>query len=236
MKLSIIIPAYNEEKRIKETLKKIINYLNKKKTIYEIILVDDCSTDRTIEISKKINKNIIILKNKNNMGKGYCVKKGIQYAKNELILFTDADLATPIEEIDNMIDLINKDNDIIIASRSHPKSKIIVKQSLIRQFMGNIFPFLVKLLLIKNISDTQCGFKLFKKKVAKEIIKYQTINRFSFDVELLFIAKKKGYKIKEVPVFWIDKKGSKLKLIKDSSKMFLDLIKIKYNSYNKRYN
>jgi dolichyl-phosphate beta-glucosyltransferase len=201
--LSIVIPVYNEEKRIEKTLNKILEYIKIKKIKYEIIIVDDFSKDKTIDVIKKFKEKIIILKNNKNYGKGYSIKKGIENAKNELILFSDADLATPIEELDKMLGFINK-FDIIIASRNLKESKIVIKQPFYRQLLGKTFPLLVRLLLISDIKDTQCGFKLFKNDIAKNIVKLQTINRFCFDVELLFIAKKLGYKIKEIPVIWID--------------------------------
>lgn len=236
MNLSIVIPVFNEEKRIKKSLFEIISYLKNSKIIknFEIIIVDDNSSDNTFNIVSNFDKKIVVLKNKKNYGKGYSIKKGILNAKYDYILFTDADLATPINEIEKMLIEI-KHFDVVIASRNLKNSKIVVKQPFYRQILGNIFPFIVRFILISNIKDTQCGFKLFKGNVAKKIFKLQTRYRFSFDVEILFIAKKKGFKIKEIPVRWIDKKGSKVNLLKDSTKMFIDLFKIKYNNYKKKY-
>ncbi|MFP4403838.1 MAG: dolichyl-phosphate beta-glucosyltransferase [Candidatus Woesearchaeota archaeon] len=236
MNLSIVIPVFNEEERIKKSLFEIISYLKNSKIIknFEIIIVDDNSSDNTFNIVSNFDKKIIVLKNKKNYGKGYSIKKGILNAKYDYILFTDADLATPINEIEKMLIEI-KHFDVVIASRNLKNSKIVVKQPFYRQILGNIFPFIVRFILISNIKDTQCGFKLFKRNVARKIFKLQTRYRFSFDVEILFIAKKKGFKIKEIPVRWIDKKGSKVNLLKDSTKMFIDLFKIKYNNYKKKY-
>ncbi|MFW6220621.1 MAG: dolichyl-phosphate beta-glucosyltransferase [Nanoarchaeota archaeon] len=236
MNLSIVIPVFNEEERIKKSLFEIISYLKNSKIIknFEIIIVDDNSSDNTFNIVSNFDKKIIVLKNKKNYGKGYSIKKGILNAKYDYILFTDADLATPINEIEKMLIEI-KHFDVVIASRNLKNSKIVVKQPFYRQILGNIFPFIVRFILISNIKDTQCGFKLFKRNVARKIFKLQTRYRFSFDVEILFIAKKKGFKIKEIPVKWIDKKGSKVNLLKDSTKMFIDLFKIKYNNYKKKY-
>ncbi len=235
MDLSIIIPAYNEEKRIGKSLNRIQEYLTKKKINYEIIIVDDGSKDDTIKVIDKFKGNIRLLKNEINSGKGFSVKKGIMSAQYGLILFTDADLATPIEELDQMKKSINEGYDIVIASRNMPESNIFVKPPSYKQLLGKTFPLFVRFLLFHEIRDTQCGFKLFKKKVARRISKLQRIYGFCFDVELLFIAKKFGYKIKEVPVKWVDQKGSKISPLKDAFKMLIDLIKIKYNGLVGKY-
>jgi dolichyl-phosphate beta-glucosyltransferase len=236
MKLSIVIPAYNEEKRIKNTISKIIKYVDSNKIKYELIVVDDGSRDNTVKMVQNFSGNVKIIKNKINSGKGFSVKRGIENAKYDLILFSDADLATPIEELNTMLKEIEKGADIVIASRNLPSSNIVVRQPIYRQMMGKIFPLIVRLLLIPSIRDTQCGFKLFKSKVAKQIVKKQTINQFSFDVEILFIAIKSRFNIKEIPVRWIDKKGSTVNPLKDAFKMLIDLFKIRYNDIMGKYN
>ncbi len=235
MELSIVIPAYNEEKRIGETFSKITDFLNKNRIQNEIILVDDGSTDKTIDIVKKFKGDIRILRNRINSGKGYSVRRGIENAKYNLVIFTDADLSTPIEELSLMFKEIKNGNDIVIASRSLPESVIVVKQPFYRQILGRAFPFFVRLLLIPRLKDTQCGFKLFKTNVAKRLVKFQTVCRFSFDVELLYLAKRLGYRIKEVPVTWVDKKGSKGNPFKDAFIMFGDLIRIRFNAFVGKY-
>ena len=233
--ISIVIPAYNEEKRIGRSIKQIVKYLDKKKYSYEVIVVDDGSIDKTIDVVKKAgNKYVKIIKNKKNMGKGFSVKTGILNAKYPLVLFSDSDLATPIEELDKFMEYI-KSYDIVIASRNLKESNIKVKQPVYRQLMGKTFPLLVNLIALGGFRDTQCGFKLFKTDAAKKIVSLQTFNRFSFDVEILFIAKKLGYKIKEAPVVWIDKEGSKVNPIKDSIKMLIDLFKIRLNNLLGKY-
>jgi len=233
--ISIVIPAYNEEKRIGKSIKQIVKYLDKKKYSYEVIVVDDGSIDKTIDVVKKAgNKYVKIIKNKKNMGKGFSVKTGILNAKYPLVLFSDSDLATPIEELDKFMEYI-KSYDIVIASRNLKESNIKVKQPVYRQLMGKTFPLLVNLIALGGFRDTQCGFKLFKTDAAKKIVSLQTFNRFSFDVEILFIAKKLGYKIKEAPVVWIDKEGSKVNPIKDSIKMLIDLFKIRLNNLLGKY-
>jgi len=232
MTLSIIIPAYNEEKRIATTIKRISNYLNNKKIKHELIIIDDCSTDRTVNIveetSRKIKKKIRILRNKNNYGKGFSVRVGVLAAKNDLVLFSDADMSTPIEELDSFLKCIG-DYDIVIASRNLPASRITVKQPFYRQLPGKIFPLLVNMLLIKDIKDTQCGFKLFRKEPAKRLFKSLRTHGWAFDVEVLYKAKKLGYRIKELPVTWINDPNSKIRL-SDPFKMFWELVKIRVNN------
>lgn len=232
MDISVVIPAYNEEKRIEPALKKIIKYIKKKFRRYEIIVVDDCSTDNTSKIASKY-KEIRVLKNKSNQGKGYSVKRGVLASKYPLILFSDSDLAAPIEELQKLIQY--KEYDVVFGSRNLKESDVQTKQPLYRQIMGKMFPLLVNLIVLRNTKDTQCGFKLFKKKAAEKIFPLQTINGFAFDVEILYIAKKLGFKIKEVPVVWIDQEGSKVNPVKDGIKMLKSLLQIRINNLKGRY-
>lgn len=232
MELSIVIPVYNEEKRIERSLVKILDYCKSKLEKYEVIIIDDGSKDKTNQvISLYKSDNVKVFKNSKNMGKGYSVKRGILEAKYPLVLFSDSDLSTPLSELKKFIEYINKGYDIVIASRKLKGSFIKTKQPLYRQLMGKTFPFLVNLLVLNNIKDTQCGFKLFKTKAAKKIFELLTFDGWAFDVEVLFIATKSGYKIKELPVVWVDKPGSKVNPIKDAYCMFKDLFKIRYNNF-----
>ncbi len=235
MNVSIVIPTYNEEKNIRKTVYKILKFLKKENYDFEIIIIDDNSKDKTQYELKKIKKNkkIRILKNKKNMGKGYSVKKGILNAKKDYVLFSDADLSTPIKELKNFEKYLNYD--IVIASRALKESKISKKQPILRIFLGKIFNLLVQIIALKGIKDTQCGFKLLKKDVAKNIFSKMTINRWGFDVEMLFLAKKNKYLIKEVPVEWINDENTKLNPVKDSMNMLMDLLKIRYNNIMGKY-
>ena len=227
---SIIIPFYNEENRLKNTLKTIIDYIYKLGEEVEIIAIDDGSNDSSISIAKKFEKEynfIRILRNKNNMGKGYSIRKGIRSATGDLILITDADLSTPVEEMKKLTKVIKEGSDIAIGSRRIKGAE--VKITFIRRLNSFVFNLFTKLILGLNIKDTQCGFKMFKKDVAKYLFNKQIINRFGFDMEILFLAKKFGYKIKEVPIKWRFQKGSKVRFLIDAPSMFLDLIKIKLN-------
>src|SRR3989344_769628 len=224
-KISIVIPAYNEEKRIGKTLQRCLEYIKLKKDKFEIIVVNDGSKDKTAEIVKKF-KNVKLTSHFPNYGKGYAVRKGILKAKGDYILFSDADLSTPIEELDKLMQYV-KDYDVIIASRAVKES--MVKTIQYRKILGRIFAFLVNLLTVKEINDTQCGFKLFKKEAAKKIFGNQIINGWAFDVEVLYLAKKFRYKIKEVGVKWQHFEHENVTPTGQSFKMLREIIKIRLN-------
>jgi len=232
--LSVIIPAYNEEKRIGKTLREVTAYCRKNFAKYEIIVVDDGSSDKTKDVVMKF-KGVRLLRNPVNKGKGYSVRRGLMEARYGWALFTDSDLATPISELKKFFNYTKQGFDVVIASRNLKESDIKDRQPFYRQFLGKGFPRLVNLLVLRDFKDTQCGFKLFKTEKIKRMLPYLTLDRFCFDVELLLVAKKAGLKIKEAPVTWIDQKGSKLRVFKDTGKMFLDLIRIKLNDLSGKY-
>lgn len=229
--LSIIIPAYNEEDRIGATLKKIAEFLKTKDYIFEVLVVDDGSSDKTEQIVLKSELHssgrLRLIKNEINKGKGYSVKKGIINSFGNYVLFTDADLSTPIEEMDKLYGFIGKDYDIVIGSRALAGSDVKVRQPWHRETMGKTFNLFVKCLLMRDFNDTQCGFKLFREGAARDIAGLMKINGFAFDVEMLYIAKSKGYRIREVGVSWENSAESKVKLFHSPASMFLDLFKIK---------
>lgn len=233
--LSIVIPAYNEESRIGRSLSLIIDYLNKKAFNWEIIVVDDGSRDKTKEIIKGFmyDNRISLVENEQNRGKGYSVKKGILSAKGKFILFSDADLSTPIEEIDKLFFYLKSGYDIAIGSRGLEESKIIVPQFWVRQTMGKIFNFIIRFFIFPGIKDTQCGFKLFKGQVAKKVFSILKIKGFAFDVEVLYIAKNLNLKVREVPIKWYNSPKSKVNPTIHSFKMLTDIYKIKMRSIGK---
>jgi dolichyl-phosphate beta-glucosyltransferase len=229
MWFSVVIPAYNEEKRIQETLFEADRYLSRQKYAYEIIVVDDGSTDKTFEIVENLKsriKNLIILKNKNNQGKGSAVRQGMLAAKGAYRLFADADNSTPIIELEKLLPFAEK-YDIIIGSRGMKGADIISSQPWPRKFLGNCYGLAVKIFAgLGGFYDTQCGFKIFSAKSADDIFSKCKINGWSFDVEALIMAKKLGYSVKEVPIIWSNRPGTKVR-IKGMAEAIFDLFEIR---------
>ncbi len=228
--ISIVIPAYNEAERIGATIETIHDYFSKKIRSFDIIVINDGSKDNTTNIildRAKGTRNVTLLDSSSNQGKGSSVRKGMIHAANDLILLTDADLSTPIDEFEKLAPWIQRGYDIVIGSRGMKESEIILRQPWYRRMMGKAFNLLVRTLIVNNFRDTQCGFKLFRHEVAKRIFRASKINGFAFDVEVLFIAKKMGYKTMEVPVRWIDSPRSKVNPLRDPVKMLVDLLRIK---------
>ncbi len=237
--LSVVIPVYNENKSIKTAIQETIKFFNARSFNYEIIIVDDGSKDNTVKIAKEtaeeLNSNIIIFKNDVNYGKGYSLKKGIMSAKGEIILFFDADLSTPLKAFDEMLPFLNQDYDVVMGSRHLSESKILVRESKIREFLGNIFTKIVFSFFLKGITDTNCGFKVYRREVGQKLYSLLTINRWGFDVEIIYIAQKYNYKIKEVPVYWSHDAHSKVKIISAVLNTLKELAQIKINDWKGKY-
>ncbi len=225
--ISVIIPAYNEAERLPKSLRNIIEYLDKQNFNYEIIVVDDGSTDDTVG-SVSGFKNTIVIKQLLNQGKGAAVKRGMLEANGDICVFSDADLSTPIYELQKIIDNINVGYDVVIGSRGIKNDLIKIHQPFYREFMGKTFNKIVQILVMKGIKDTQCGFKGFTKKAANNIFNLQKIKGFGFDVEILYLASRLGMKICETPVEWYNDERSKVNPITDSFKMLIDIIKVRY--------
>lgn len=231
MHISVVIPIYNEGNIIKNNISTIENFFDRK-FLYEIIVVNDCSTDNTLNILNSINsKNIKILNNKLNKGKGYSLKKGIKASSGEVILTTDADLSANITEYNKLIKKFNEGYSFVIGSRSKLNSEIKIKQNLFRIFLGKVFNILVNLILGLNYRDTQCGFKMYDAKQIKSIINFCKVNRFCTDVEILYLAKIKNISVFEEGISWNNNRNSSVSLIYDPIIMFVDLLKIKLGKY-----
>lgn len=228
--ISIVIPAYNEEKRLPDTLKKLLKFVSSKKINAEIIVVDDGSQDKTASVVLALKSSKIkLIKNTKNMGKGFSVQNGVKNAKGDIILFTDADMSTPIKHLSEFIQYHKAGYEIVIASRDLVESQVIIPQNPFREISGKIFNLMVRLVTGLPIHDTQCGFKSFTKKAAKLIFPKQTIAGFGFDVEILFIAHNHKLSIKEAAVEWYNATGTKVSFFKDSLRMFAELFKIRLN-------
>jgi len=233
MHLSVIIPAYNEEKRITKTLEEIDKYLSKQAYDYEIMVVSDGSKDRTAEVVKSLTsriKNLNLIDMKENRGKGYAVRQGLLSAKGDFRLFTDADNSTSIDQVEKMWPEAKNGYDVIIGSRDIKGAVLDPPQPWIRNIiLGEGFKLFRKIVIgLWKTEDTQCGFKFLTKKAAENILPKCKIDRFAFDPEILVVARKMGYKIKEIPVLWKNDLDSKVK-IGSMVKMALDLFVIRKN-------
>lgn len=235
IELSVVIPAYNEATRIKKTLVKTASYLDKKGFYYEIVVVDDGSKDNTKSVveSCEIN-NLRYISYGKNRGKGYAVGYGVKNARGQWVLFMDADNSTPVGEIDKMWPY-RKDYEVVIGSRYLAGSKIYIHQPRFRMIASRVGNILSRILILPGISDTQCGFKMFKLGAGQQIFAKQTIFRWGFDMEILRIAKELGYKIKEAPVEWHDDEASRIQSKMVFIKTFLELVRVKLNSLRGKY-
>lgn len=235
-RLSVIIPLFNEEKRLKN-LVKIYNFLQSLNLNFEFILINDGSTDNTLKALKKFIKKfkIGLLSYETNRGKGFAVRQGMLSATGEYLLFTDIDLSTPIEELVKFFPHFKK-SDVVIGSRRINGSKLQKHQPWLRETLGRGFTYLSKKMLGLDLSDFTCGFKCFSRSAAIKIFSQQKIERWGFDPEILFLARKFQFKIKEVPVTWANDPRSRVKLPKAIITSISDLIKIRYNNLRKLYN
>ncbi len=246
--LSVIIPAYNEAVRLPQTLSTVLSYLKAQPYSVEVLVVDDGSTDSTVTLAKEAAQcyaEIQVIEN-DHRGKGYTVRSGMLQGRGKYILFSDADLATPIEEIEKLLPHLEGGYDVVIGSREGQGARRIGEPGY-RHFMGRIFNFIIRLITLGGFQDTQCGFKAFTRQAAHDLftraqlygedaqqIKEAAVT--GFDVEILFLAVKFGYKVKEVPVKWIYGTETKVNPLKDSWRNFKDVVSVRLNDLAGRYN
>jgi dolichyl-phosphate beta-glucosyltransferase len=233
--LSIIVPAFNEERRIGPTLEAIGAYLDKADYSSEILVVDDGSSDRTVEEARSARPKARIVSNEVNRGKGFSVCRGMAESRGEIVLFSDADLSTPIEEVETLLSRIRDGADVAIGSRALRESRIERHQNALREMAGRIFNGLLRLLTGLPFHDTQCGFKAFRRPVVNDILERRRIEGWGFDVELILIALRRGYRVEEAPVRWINSPDSRLRIWRDAPKMFLDLLRVRWTDLRGRY-
>ncbi|HMI53283.1 MAG TPA: dolichyl-phosphate beta-glucosyltransferase [Candidatus Saccharimonadales bacterium] len=236
--LSIIIPSYNEEARLPATLEHIAAYIDASRRTTEVIVVDDGSSDGTGAVAESYRSrlpSLRLLSNVGNRGKGYSVRHGMLEARGDIVLFTDADLSAPIEEADKLLAAIADNSDVAIGSRALDRSLISTHQSPFREFAGIVFNTVVRTCLRLPFVDTQCGFKAFRRERCKIIFEQQRIERFGFDPELLYLARRHGLRAVEIPVRWAHSPATKVSMFRDSIQMFLDVFTIRWNSIRGRY-
>ena len=235
---SIVIPAYNESARIRASLERVIAFVNQRNWDAEILVVNDGSSDNTAQIVEEYAAShpmLRLIQNPGNRGKGYSVRNGMLHASGEILLFSDADLSSPIEEADKLFAALNNGADVAFGSRWLRAELQTQRQSLHRQLFGRIFNLLLRIVLALPYHDTQCGFKAFNRRAADIIFPLQRIERWGFDPEILFLARKFGMKIEEVPVQWAHAEGTRINPLRDGARMFVEMLRIRWYSLTGKY-
>ena len=235
---SIVIPAYNEAARITRALEEVVACIRRRNWSAEVVVVNDGSRDRTAELVRDFAANapeVRLLENPGNCGKGYSVQNGLLHSLGEVVMFTDADLSAPIEEAEDLFAAIAGGEDIAIGSRWLERARQTIRQPLYRQFFGRCFNAVTRMVMGLPFADTQCGFKAFTRAAAQTIFQLQTIERWGFDPEILFIALKRGYKIVEVPVSWAHDERTRISYLKDGMRMLQDIAIVRWNALLGRY-
>jgi dolichyl-phosphate beta-glucosyltransferase len=235
---SIVIPAYNESARIPATLEAVVSCVRERGWDAEVLVVNDGSTDATARVVTEFARTapeVRLIENPGNRGKGYSVRSGLLQALGEVVMFTDADMSAPIEEADRLFAAIEKGADIAIGSRWLEKGRQTHRQPLYRQFFGRCFNAVTRGVMGLHFADTQCGFKAFTREAAQTVFQLQTIERWGFDPEILFIALKCGFKVIEVPVSWAHDERTRMSYLKDGVKMLEEIATIRWNALRGRY-
>jgi dolichyl-phosphate beta-glucosyltransferase len=236
--LSIVIPAYNEEKRIGASLEKIMNYMAGKKLSYEFVIADDGCRDNTKGAVRSVVGNkaqLQYLEGTGNKGKGNAVARGMRAARGDFALLTDADLSTPIEELDKFLPRMTSPGTVLVGNRKTRGANVRKHQNFVRENMGKVFTILTNIILCMWQSDFTCGFKVFGKAARERIFRAARINRWSYDAELLFLARRFGYVIQDVPVVWDNSEATKVNLLLDTMRSFKELFEIRWNWVIGRY-
>ena len=232
--LSLVVPAYNEERRIGESLALVEPYLDSLRQPCEVIVVDDGSTDRTLEIARERAQGPIdlrIITYKPNRGKGYAVRQGMLAARGQLIAFSDADLSAPIEELAKLISALEDGYDIAIGSRAVKGAELTIHQPRHRELGGKLLNLAIRALAVPGIHDTQCGFKLFKGEAARNIFSRCFLNGWAFDVEVLYLARRLGYRVAEIPVRWSHSADSKIRPFRAGLEVLCDTLRVRFHGY-----
>jgi dolichyl-phosphate beta-glucosyltransferase len=230
---SFVIPAYNEGVRIRPTLHALLRHVQEQNWDAEILVVNDGSSDDTAQIVReygKLHPQVLLVENPGNRGKGFSVRNGMLHARGDICLFTDADLSSPITEAQKLFDAINRGADIAIGSRWLRTELQTERQPLYRQAFGRIFNLAQRIILGLRFADTQCGFKAFRRDAAQRIFPLQKIERWGFDPEILFLARRVGLRVEEVPVLWAHSEGTRLHPFRDGLRMFVELLRIRWNA------
>jgi dolichyl-phosphate beta-glucosyltransferase len=239
LELSLIIPAYNEEQLIHSNLEILVSFLKPRYSDYEILVVDDGSLDQTVQAVRGFmqdHANVRLIQQKENLGKGHAIQRGVKESEGKFIVFMDADLPYELDALTTFMDELREGSDLVIGSR-HLEGSLVKDVPPVRYFIGQVFSLLVSLLIIPGIRDTQCGFKGFNAHAAREVYRRTTISRFGIDVEVLFIARKLGLSIKQLPVRMTGfRNDSRVLVLKDSIRMFFDLFRIRINDLQGIYN
>jgi dolichyl-phosphate beta-glucosyltransferase len=235
---SIVIPAYNEGARLGATLERVLAYVSKQGEETEVIVVNDGSLDNTADIVRQFavsNPALRLVENPGNRGKGFSVRNGILNARGRVVIFSDADLSSPIEELPKLLQPLKEGADIAIGSRWLQSNLQTQRQPLHRQLFGRIFNVLLRTTLGLQFKDTQCGFKAFTAEAAQTIFPLQHIERWGFDPEILFLARKFGFKVREVPVAWGHSGGTRINPLVDGSRMFMEMLRIRWYDVTGKY-
>ena len=235
---SIVIPAYNEGARLGPTLEKVLAYIAQHGCDAEVIVVNDGSRDNTADIVREMaqtNPSLRLVENPGNHGKGYSVRNGMLHAQGRVVVFSDADLSSPIEEIPKLLQAISHGTDIAIGSRWLKSELQTQRQPLHRQIFGRIFNLLLRLTLGLQFKDTQCGFKAFRRRAVQTIFPLQRIERWGFDPEILFLARKFGFTVQEIPVEWGHSGGTRIHPLIDGSRMFMEMLRIRWYDLTGKY-